>query len=300
MSSRLSAVLLLALIGALAPAARAQPGSPIFADGFESANTLAWALSVGEPALVTPDVFRFADLDLRDPHVFVNVPIFGCSDFTDNPLPLGLGPSFNQQIATALTTDGDADTFLDLSPLLQFRPYSASAAGLRLDVARGLCTAPVAGTSCVLDPAVLPQTTLYDGLTAGTCLTAISGTTSSYTPSVPSATAPCFVTQPRPMTLELQGIALPLLAVRVAGEPDADPPLGFSSGLLMGFLTESAAATVLLPADVPIVGDQPITVLLPGGAGSCAAGDDRDILLGQSGWWFYFEFSAAEVPFSGS
>ncbi len=51
---------------------------------------------------------------------------------------------------------------------------------------------------------------------------------------------------------------------------------GFATGLMRGFLSEAEAATVLLPATLPIVGGQPITVLLPGGAGNCAAHDDRD------------------------
>ena len=51
--------------------------------------------------------------------------------------------------------------------------------------------------------------------------------------------------------------------------------------------------------DLPIVGGQPITVLLPGGAGNCAAHDDRDIANGVSGWWFYFNFPGDAVLWTG-
>jgi len=46
---------------------------------------------------------------------------------------------------------------------------------------------------------------------------------------------------------------------------------------------------------VPLIGGQPLSALLPGGAGNCAAGDDRDMLNGEPGWWFYFAIEAERV-----
>ncbi len=283
---------------ASAPPASAQ--TPIFADGFESGNTLAWSLSVGEPPLPAATVFRFSDLDLRDPHVFAPVPVVGCSDFTDQALPFGLGPSFNEQLATSITTDGDGDTFLDLSLLHQFRPYDALAAGSRFDLAQGLCSAPAAGTSCAPDPSFVPRTTAYDGLAAGSCLAALAGTTSGYTPAVAAVGLPCFVSQPANHSLPTGTLILPLRGLQLSATLGATPGDPFPAGLIRGFLRESDAASVLLPAELPIVGGQPITVLLPGGQGSCAAGDDRDLFEGVSGWWFYLAYTAEPVPWTGS
>jgi hypothetical protein len=271
----------------------------IFADGFESNNTLAWSANVGEP-LPPADPFRLADLDLRDPHVFIDLPVAGCFDFTDTPLPAGLAPSFNASVETALTTDGDGDGRLDQSVLLLLRPFAAAAVAERLDLAGGRCTAPLPATACERDPAVVPQTVEYDGLAAGSCLAALAGTTSGYVPAPAEPLGPCVRSEiGRPFTLEILGVAVPLLEPALALETVGEPPTGLTGGLLRGFLTEEAAAQVTLPAELPIVGGQPLSVLLPGGAGSCAGGDDRDQLEGQSGWWLYLDAEAGEVPFVG-
>ncbi len=291
--------LLLALAVCLASrGARAQ--DPIFADGFESGNTLAWTTSVGEPPLAPAEVFRFSDLDLRDPHLFVTIPVFGCTDFTDQDLPFGLGPSFNSQLATLITSDGNTDGFLDLSSLLEFRPFDAAASGLRLDLASGLCAAPFPPASCDPDPTTVPQTAAYSAQAAGTCLAPVAGTTSGYTPAVGATPGPCFVSAPRPVTLSLNGLPLPLRGTQLAGRLLDSPPTAFDQGLMMGFLRETDADAILLPPEVPQVGGQPLSVLLPGGSGNCAAGDDRDTFEGQSGWWFYFAFTADAVAFTGS
>ena len=121
-----------------------------------------------------------------------------------------------------------------------------------------------------------------------------------YTPEIASVTGPCFVSVARRVVFDLNGVLLPLTDLQLAGDWTATPVTGFATGLMRGFLSEAEAATVLLPATLPIVGGQPITVLLPGGAGNCAAHDDRDTLNGASGWWFYFNFPADAVLWSGN
>lgn len=298
--SGLVPTLVVGLFGLASASAVAQV-TAIFADGFESGNTLAWSASVGEPALPPADVFRMSDLDLRDPHVYIDLPFIGCFDFTDQPLPLGLGPSFNQQLAAAITEDSEPDGFLDASLLLEFRPFDELASALRLDFGSGLCTAPMAGTSCAPDPASVPQTTTYDGVAAGNCLTPVAGTIyPPYTPEIASPTAPCFVSAARRVVFNLNGVGLPLSELELAGEWTAIPVARFVNGLMRGFLSEADAATVLLPPALPIVGGQPISVLLPGGSGNCAAHDDRDVQNGVSGWWFYFNFPADAVLWTGN
>ena len=272
----------------------------LFDDGFESGNTLAWSASAGEPALLPAEVFRLSDLDLRDPHLYVN-PGFGCFDFTDQDLPLTTGTAFNGQLQAAITGDSEPDGLLDSSFLLEFRPFDEAAAALRLDIGGGLCTAPLAGTSCAPDPSSLPQTTGYDSLAAGACLAPLAGTTyGPYTPEIASVTGPCFASVARRVVFDLNGVLLPLTDLQIAGDWTATPVTGFSTGLMRGFLSEAEAATVLLPESLPIVGGDPITVLLPGGATNCAAHDDRDSSNGASGWWFYFNFPADAVLWSGN
>ncbi len=288
------------LPGALgpAPAGADTLGTVVFAGDFESGNTLAWTRQ--EPPLTPAEVYRAADLDLRDPHVFLNVPGFGCQDFTDNPAGGGLIPSLNSQLAAAVTGDGDGDLLLDLSVLFGFRPLDVLAADGRLDRGLGACTAPFAGTTCDWQRPPIPVTADYDGLAAGGCLAPHPGTTSGYSPAPAVPVAPCFTSTPQQVTLELIGTTLDLIASQAGGEfLGAPPPASIEEGLLLGFLTETAANSILLPAELPIVGGQPVSVLLPGGTGNCAAGDDRDVHGGESGWWFYLDYRAEPVPFTG-
>jgi len=286
--------LLLLLIASVPPAAAQE----IFADDFESGNLFRWSARTGE-TIAPAEVFRLQDLDLRDPHLYLDVPLAGCVDFTDDALPFGLGPSFNEQLGSALAGDVDpADGVLDASYLLAFRPFLESAVGERLDLQSGACTAPESTTACAPDLAGVPQTVLYDGVGTGTCLEPLPGTTSGYLPAIVAPAAPGFASGERTLLLGFGDLALPLAGARV-GARFADAPVDhLSDGLLLGFLAESDADQILLPADLPLVGGQPFSVLLPGGSGNCAAGDDRDLRDGVPGWWFYFVFPARRVPFS--
>ncbi len=272
----------------------------IFADGFESGDTSAWSQTVG----LAPKTFRFSDLDLRDPHVFVPVDVFGCLDFTDVPLPI-IGFSFNGSLQDQITGDADGDDFLDLSLLLLFRPLDVQALGERVDFDDGLCLAPIAAArgagdvACGPDPATSPLMTFYDGLDAGTCLETVPGTTSGYLPGVDEPIAPCFVTTAETATFQLGDLTVTLEDQQFAGTFAGDPVSDLTTGLIRGFLSEAAADALLLPADLPLVGGQPLSVLLPGGTGSCADGDDRDLHQDVSGWWFYFNFTAERVYYIG-
>jgi hypothetical protein len=291
----LAVCLLLGAAAAALAAGDAPAGDPISADGFESGNTLAWDLRL--PPLPVPDVFRFADLDLRDPHVFLDVPGFGCLDVTDDAPPGG--PSVNEQLATAVTTDDDGDGLLDLSVLLGFRPFDTAAVGLRLDAGPGDCLEPIGATVCDWRIPPVPRTTSYDALSSGACVEPHSGTTSGYTPGITVPFAPCVGSAPALLPFRLFGQTFALEEGQVGAAFLPGPVSVLSDGLFLGFLTEVVADTILLPPDLPIVGGQPLSILFPGGAGNCAAGDDRDLLDGESGWWLYFNYPAEVVPFVG-
>jgi hypothetical protein len=278
-------------------AALAQGPEIVFAGDFESGNTLGWSSVV--PAEPPPEAYRAADLDLRDPHVFIDTGL-GCDDFTDDPILGGLAPSFNDLLETAITGDDDGDGLLDLSLVFGFRPLDVLAAGERLDRGLGACTEPLAGTTCDWLIPPVPVTTAYDGLAAGDCLAPHPGTTSGYLPAPATPAAPCFTSAPREITLVLLETEVELIASQAGAEfLGGPPPASLENALLLGFLTEATANSILLPPELPIVGGQPISVLLPGGAGNCAAGDDRDLHQGESGWWFYFAYRAEPVPFTG-
>jgi hypothetical protein len=251
------------------------------------------------PDLGWPGSFRLSDLDLRDPHVFVDLPIFGCTDFTDQDLPLGLGPSLNGQIETAVTTDGDGDDLLDASFVLLFRPFATPATQQRMETGSARCSAPIAGTSCAAVAGAPPTTTRYSTQTSGLCLDIEPGTTSGYTPGVGAPNGPCLATEPRSGTIDLGAIAIPLLDLQLGAAFGGAPVDLLSNGLMRGFLSEAAAEAILLPADLPLVGGQPLAILLPGGNGNCAGHDARDTHNGEPGWWFYLNFPAARVAYTG-
>ena len=94
----------------------------------------------------------------------------------------------------------------------------------------------------------------------------------------------------------LGGVALTLLDAVVAGTYAPTSPDRIDSGLLRGFVREVDAENTLIPTDVPVIGGLPLAAVLPGGAGNCAAGDDRDTLDGELGWWFYLAFESERAP----
>lgn len=273
----------------------ARAGDTIFADNFESGDVSAWTFAVGY--LPPPEPFRISDLDLRDPHVFleIDIGIPFCLDFTDDPLPV-VDFSFNESLQTAITTDGDADGFLDQSSLLLFRPLELVGPAI-LELAGGQCTAPIETTMCAADPLVPSTLFDYDGIDQGTCLEALPGTTSGYSPAIDEPSLPCFVTLPQDLILDLQGLQVTLLDAQISATWVGDPVTELMTGLIRGFLRESDADQILLPPEIPVVGGQPLSLLLPGGSGNCALGDDLDLHKGETGWWFYLNATAQSVPF---
>jgi len=267
----------------------------IMASANVGAEVVADWLGVDQFEYPPATAYRIDSLALRDPHVFFPVAPFGCFDFTDTPLPI-VGISFNGQLADALNGDENpADGLLDASSLLLFHPASSTDGSLeRLDQVAGACTAPAAGTACTDAMGAIPSTGNYLSSSQGACLEAIAGTTSGYTPGLPMMASPCWLTRASDMALDAQGVSVPLADGQQGGHW-ASPAI--DQGLLRGFLSETAAEQIMIPNPLP--GQPPIILasLLPGGSGSCAGGDDRDINDGVSGWWFYLEFSAGVVPY---
>jgi hypothetical protein len=247
------------------------------------------------PAWAVETAFRLSDLDIRDPHFYAVVPIFGCTDLTD--LALG-GAGINPNLQAAITTDGDGDGLLDLSYLIVFNPLDQAALGGTLRFGEADCTAPLASTTCEPGPSPLQSITYQNG-NVGTCLGEVPGTTVfPYSPPIATPSAPCFVTDPATVTLVLSGIGIPLRNSRIAATYVGNPATSLSNGLFLGFLRETDANATILPASLPVVGGMPLSSLLPGGASNCSSHNDKDTDGLDSGWWLYANFPAAVRPFT--
>ncbi len=259
--------------------------------------SLAWAPALAQEAPVEmvfldgleafePAVMRVSRLELLDPHVFAEVII--CADVTS---------TFNDNIDASINTDGNGDGFLDSSPLLLMQPFAPPESG-RLAAGEGVCSAPISSTECGIVTADRPAP--FEARDAATCRGSLTGTTSGYTPPVPTIDGPCFTDRSGDRLQVLGGIALTLLDAVVAGSYTPASPDRIDSGLLRGFVRELDAEATLIPAGTPVIGGLPLAALLPGGAGNCAAGDDRDTLDGEPGWWFYLAFEAERAPAPGA
>jgi hypothetical protein len=265
----------LAVLGAATAAATEVPLYPEFSDGFDP---------------TVDSVFRLGALQLRDPHVFVNVqlgPVTLCTDVTDLP-----SAGLNAQIAASLAADDDADGFFDTSPLLVFRPLrNDGRPGIVVSTTGACSVAPP--LACSVDPAAVPTARRYLAMNlsgSNHCLEPLSGTTSNWgggAAVVPQPGGSCYATKAADLVLSTGALDIPLFAAAFG----APLPGGGSTGggLMRGFLRASDAATLIVPVNGT---DMTLASVLPGGAGSCKANvtGGVDTWNGVSGWWFYFEY----------
>jgi hypothetical protein len=264
-----SSLAVVALLG-VTPATAAAP-DPIFSDGFEPTN------------------YRFTELAVRDPHVFVN--FISCNDITDAAL---FGFSVNSALQTSIQTDGNGDGFYDLSYLQRLYPLDENDGAVgAADFVSANCSTTTG--ACVADGS-LPLLSMYTSQAIGQCLSVIAGTTHPYSPAVTQPSGPCFATSGVSVTLSLGGIPVALQNARI-GATYSDPA-HLTNGLLSGFISETDANNTILPMTLPLVGGQTLSSLLPGGSGNCAGFSDKDIVGGVTGWQFYLNFSATRVNYS--
>ena len=236
--------------------------------------------------------FRMNTLVLRDPHVFARVVL--CID--------GTALAVNNPLQDSLTMDLDSppDGLLDLSPTLVFRGLSqTSNAMMPVDLHFADCTAPASSTTCA-PSTTAPISATATNLPSGACLGVLPGTVRPYSPAVTPSAQPCFVSSATTVTIELSGIPITLRDAQIAATYVGAPATSMVNGLLRGFITETDANATILPANLQFVGGQPLSSVLPGGAGNCSSTSDKDTHGGLSGWWFYLNFTAARVPWTGN
>jgi hypothetical protein len=259
------------LLAGLAIPVYGQQSDAVFADGFEKTVN-----------------FRFISLALRDPHVFFN--FLGCRDVTDTPLA---GFSVNGSLQASIQGDADMDGLYDLSYVQGLKPLDQrNAATGQATLAAADCS--TSDGTCVPN-ASLPISSTYTSQTSGLCLGVVAGSTHPYAPAITQPGAPCFGSSQANVTLNVAGIPVPLRDARVAATYVGSPATSLVSGLLTGFVAESDADATIVPSTFPLVGGQPLSSLLPGGTGNCAAFSDKDVVAGIAGWQFYLNFAATQV-----
>jgi hypothetical protein len=241
--------------------------------------------------------FRFTDLDQRDPHAFGET-LLGCTDITDVELfgQKGLNPLLEEFVTTDVTGNG----LYEISLLLSFPSFDPAADGGVVDVLPALCQ--VADDSCTPRPGAVPERVAYVNRSSDSCLGILDGTTSNYDPPIQSTTAPCFVTDELDLVFSLGDVVLPFRNLRIAARYEMTEPATLTQGVMRGFLSEAEAETIVVPPDLGMgIGVNTLAELFPGNPGCCATTelglDDRDLLNGVAGWWTYYNFPAAEVPF---
>ncbi|MBL4686153.1 MAG: hypothetical protein JKY37_16285, partial [Nannocystaceae bacterium] len=242
-------------------------------------------------------VFRFASLNVRDPHFFADVAVLGCTDVTDEaPLGMpGVNDQFNEAINMDIGPDDMPDGNLDLSLLLLFETLDQNDGGMgNMTFANGSC--PAAGGDCTLLADTMEYPTMYTTSDAGPCENTVAADLSGYNPAPGTTAGPCFSAGPSTVVIATSSFTLTLEDTEISATYTGSPATSLMSGTLRGFLTTANAEATILPQELQdSTGPTNVAGLLPGGNGSCAAGDDTD----GDGWWFYADFTALSSSWAG-
>ena len=102
---------------------------------------------------------------------------------------------------------------------------------------------------------------------------------------------PCFVSGAENFDVALGEVVLGMMDGQISADYSGDPADQLVNGLIRGFVTEDVARMVRLPPDELLVGGQPVANLLQDA--------DKDVgPNGETGWWFYLNFTAQTVPWT--
>ena len=274
-----------------------------------------------------PTGFRLTSLRLISPRITASIPFGGCQDITQNcasvPLLGCQADSVNTLLANAInpTTTTNGEYSLHIVEL--FRPLNPAAATTPTDLhLNAACMQAPTPDSC--EPDAMPDVTMSNAnnQAMGNCFVPLASDVNTragpaaYTPTANTVGGPCFISDPESLTVSLGGIDIPLTDARVAATYSGTPVNQLVSGVVVGFLSETAAADVLLPADLPVVGNTPLYTHLQAGnvsttnsmgatiADGCNVGggtheDDADMNGGVRGFWFFLNFTAEHVTWTG-
>jgi hypothetical protein len=163
--------------------------------------------------------------------------------------------------------------------------------------------------TCSPDPTISGQAAKVMNQSSGTCLAADPARVSppdaaAEIPNTVTATSDgCYVSQGVKLNLTIAGIPLTFDTARIAAEWVGTPATGMKNGLIEAFMSMDQARAILLPASTPAVGGNPLSILLRGAPENTCAGTD-DSHPGPDGttkgYWFYFNFEAVKVGWTGN
>ncbi|MET0389690.1 MAG: hypothetical protein ABW321_27200 [Polyangiales bacterium] len=240
------------------------------------------------PRPVAATAFRVTRLRLYDPHLYL-----GATDITEQPV---LGVSVNGAlIPDALTTDADDDGHLDLSIILLLSPFDPSAPTAELTLVEAHC--PVSGTTaCSRSPTSALQTVFRaENHAAGTCSTTLPPPNTVGQPALVLPSAPCYAAvAASSLTINLGGIAIPVIAGQMSAAYRTQPSARLVSGLIGGFVTREVAMRAILPPQTqpPLAG----TAL-----SDYVRLRDYDLASSptmQDGFWLYMTFEAEPINYT--
>jgi hypothetical protein len=248
-----------------------------------------------------PTAYRIDQIDVRDPHIYADLGLFGCRDITDG------GPFGSDGVNDSLNDEVDAFT---LNYVTVFRPIDLAAATTPMDFVDGECMAGSPRPVCqVGSMGTVYPTTANNMAAGGTCFVPIPGTVRPYSPAVPSISGPCFVTDPQNITVNVGGIAIPFQQARIAAQYQAGtPPATLNPGVIAGFLTVADAMAIVFPDGTAggLGGDTLYEHLAAGGAPGSSCRTDRDDRdphpttgAANAGFWFYLQFDSIRADWTG-
>lgn len=223
-----------------------------------------------------PTAYRITSLAVVDPRLWQGS---GCTDFTDY---------VNSAVGSQITSGA-------IDGLIVFEPLStASGTTTSAELIFGTCDATLLNCSASTDS--IHADLMATSMASGACLDVIPGTLAPDSPpTIPPPMGPCFGATGETATLDLAGLRVDLLQVRIGAERGTETvPINLTKGLLYGFVTKAEAATLIVPGF-----GVSLDHWLRGG-GSCADGtvDDSDTGPGsESGWYLYLTFTASMVSF---
>jgi len=189
---------------------------------------------------------------------------------------------------TALTTDEDADDFIDMSMLMRFLKTSDPKTGSgKVTPGGALCQVPLPDAPCGPDKTFPFQSPPLEYANA-TQPCALAGTQEMAPP-------PCFSTTPASLTMQLPILgAVPLQDGQLVGSWDGE---SIKNGFVRGFLPKTVAAATKLGAGVP-----PILAVFNIKMGTPLINFFSEAQIGQNakgeaGWWVLMSYTAKPAKF---
>ncbi|MGB1699283.1 MAG: hypothetical protein ACPHRO_04965, partial [Nannocystaceae bacterium] len=264
--------------------------------------------------------YRITSMAVRDPHFIIDLPSisFGlcqCADITNNGASCfgnDVDP-VNDQLNAQLCSNAVDPLVYDLSTILHFTnldPITDGASAALQIEENAACEfdAGCANTPCTPGASAAPSTSWETSATGNTaCLSfdpAVVGPDNNGTPFSPiNEPGPICYFQSSPigtLNIPFNGTILPLQDAETAAEydPQGDAAPGtLVTGVIQGFLSQSDAGMIVVSDDPPFNLDN----ILPGGTdnGCSLGGDAKDNYNGEDGWWFYVDFTAEAVTYTG-